>query len=86
MKFLENFKTGYVKEQLYFHAVRPLKEMDGLLKELMRGALSREIHKICKFKTFELLLRCPIWSSDTKKHQKLYYHYSHLKCLTNPFF
>ena len=40
MKFLENFKTGYVKEQLYFHAVGPLKEVDGLLKELMRGALS----------------------------------------------
>ena len=25
------------------------------------------IHNICKFKTFQLFLRCSIWTSDTKK-------------------
>ena len=75
LEFLENFQNTYVKEQSYFHVVGALEEMDRLLKDLIRSALSLEIHNICKFKPFELLLRCSIWSSDTKKHQKLYYRY-----------
>ena len=49
---------------LYVHAVGTLEETDGLLKDLIRSALSLVIHKICKFKTFLLLLSCSILSSD----------------------
>ena len=71
LEFLENFQNRYVKEQSHFHAVRALKEMDALLKDLIRSALSLEIRNSCKFKPFELLLRCPIWSSDTKITSKI---------------
>ena len=40
LEFLENFQNSYVKEQSYFHAVGTPKEMDGLIKDLMRSALS----------------------------------------------
>ena len=43
-----------ISEQLsksnHFHAVGTLKEMNGLLKDLIRSALSLVIHNICKFK------------------------------------
>ena len=47
-----------------------LEETDKLLKDLIRSALSLVIYNICKFKTFQLLLKCLIWSSDTKKTSK----------------
>ena len=43
-----------------------VEEIDWLLKDVKRSALNLLIHEICKFKTFEFLLRCWIWSSDTK--------------------
>ena len=43
-----------------------VEEIDWLLKDVKRSALNLLIHKICKFKTFEFLLRYWIWSSDTK--------------------
>ena len=52
LEFPENFQNSYVKEQLYFHAVGTLEKMDGLLKDLIRRAISLVIHNICKFKTF----------------------------------
>ena len=69
--FIENFKNRYVKEQSYFYAVGAHKEIDGLLKYLKRSALSLEIHNSCKFKPFELFLRCSTWSSDTKMTSKI---------------
>ena len=72
LEFLKNFQNSYVKEQMCFHAVGALKEMDGLLKDLIRNALSLECFKFsCQFKPFEFLLRCSIWSSDTKITSKL---------------
>ena len=57
-EFLEDFQNSYVKQQSCFHAVGALKEMDGLLKDLIGSALSLEVHNICKFKPFKLLVRC----------------------------
>ena len=72
LEFLENFQNSFVKEQSHFHAVGALKEMDGLLKDLIRSALSLECFKFsCQVKSFELLLRCSIWSSDTKITSKI---------------
>ena len=39
LEFPQNFRNSYVKKQLYVHAVDTLKEMDGLLKDLIRSAL-----------------------------------------------
>ena len=50
--FPKNVQDNYIKEQLYFPAVGTIKETDGLLKDLIRSALSLVIHSICKFKTF----------------------------------
>ena len=69
LKFPKNFQNSYVKKQSNFHAVGTLKETNGLLKDLI-SALSLVIHNICKFKTFQLFLRCSIWTSDTKKTSK----------------
>ena len=49
--FLENCQNNYVKEQLYFHAMGTVEETDGLLKNLLRSALSLVTHHNCKFKT-----------------------------------
>ena len=38
LEFLENFHNSYVKEPSYFYAVGALKEMDGLLKDLISSA------------------------------------------------
>ena len=65
------FQNSYIKEQSYFHGVGAIKEMDELLKDLIRSALSLEIHNSCKFIPFELLLRCSIWSSDTNITSKI---------------
>ena len=51
---------------MHLHAMGTVEEIDWLLKDVKRSALNLLIHKICKFKTFEFLLRCWIWSSDTK--------------------
>ena len=71
LEFSKTFKNSYVKEQSYLQAVGALKETDGLLKELIRSALNLVINYICKFKTFQLLLRYLIWSSETKKTFKI---------------
>ena len=84
LRFSENFKNSCVKEQLYVHIVGTLEETDGLLKYLLKSALSLVIHKISKFKTFLLLLRCPIWSFDTKNIQNCIFVISHLMHLTKP--
>ena len=47
--FPKNFQDSYINEQLYFPAVGTLEETDGLLKDLIRSALSLVIHSICKF-------------------------------------
>ena len=52
LEFPENFQKTYVKEQLYVHEVDTLEVTDGLLKDLIRSALSLVIPNICKFKTF----------------------------------
>ena len=83
--FPKNFQSSYVKEQLYVHAVDTLEETDGLLKDLLKSALSLVIHKIFKFKTILLLLRCSIWSSDTKNIPNCIIVIFHL-CLTKPSF
>ena len=51
---------------------------------LLKSALSSAIHKISKFKTFLLLLRCPIWSFDTKNIQNCIIVIFHLMHLTKP--
>ena len=79
----ENFQNSCVKEQLYVHTVGTPKETDGLLKDLIKSALSLVIHNVCKFKTFLFLLRCSIWSSDTKNIQNCIIVIFHL-CLTKP--
>ena len=84
LRFSENFKNSCVKEQLYVHIVGTLEETDGLLKYLLKSALSLVIHKISKFKTFLLLLRCPIWSFDTKNIQNCIIVIFHLMHLTKP--
>ena len=48
----ENFQNSNKKEQSYFHAVGTVEETDGLLKDLIRSALSSVIHNIYKFKRF----------------------------------
>ena len=48
LEFSENFQNGYVQEHSYFHAVGTLEEMDALLKDLIRSALSLVVHNICK--------------------------------------
>ena len=83
--FPKNFQCSCVKEQLYVYAVDTLEETDGLLKDLLRSALSLVIHKIFKFKTILLLLRCSIWSSDTKNIPNCIIVIFHL-CLTKPSF
>ena len=83
--FPKNFQSSCVKEQLYVHAVDTLEETDGLLKDLLWIALSLVIHKIFKFKTFLLLLRCSTWSSDTKNIPNCIIVIFHL-CLTKPSF
>ena len=45
-EFPKTFQNSCVKEQLYVHAVGTLQETDGLLKDLIRSALSLVIHKI----------------------------------------
>ena len=70
LEFPKKFQNSFVQEQSY--EVSTLKEMDELLKDLIRSAL-RAFKGICKF--FQLLLKCSIWSPDTKKHPRLYYHY-----------
>ena len=85
LEFPETFQNSYVKEQFYVHAVGTLEETDGLLKDLMRSALSLVINDICKYKTFLLLSRCSIWSSDTKNIQNCIIVIFHL-CLTKPYF
>ena len=46
LEFLENIQNNYVKKQPYFHAVNTLEETDGLLRDLIRSALSLLIHII----------------------------------------
>ena len=75
LEFLENFQNTYVKEQSYFHVVGALEEMDRLLKDLIRSALSLEIHNICKFNLLSSSLGLQFGLLILKKHQKLYYHY-----------
>ena len=50
--YTENFQNSYIKKQLHFPAVVILEEINELLKDLIRSALSLIIHDICKFKTF----------------------------------
>ena len=85
LEFPETFQNSYVKEQFYVHAVGTLEETDGLVKYFMRSALSLAIHDICKYKTFLLLSRCSIWSSDTKNIQNCIIVIFHLH-LTKPYF
>ena len=85
MELSKNFQNSCVKEQLYIHTVGTPEETDGLLIDLIKSALSLVIHNVCKFKTFLLLLRCSIWSSDTKNIQNCIIVISHL-CLTKPSF
>ena len=35
LRISQNFQNSYVKEQLYFHAVGTIQEMDELLKDLL---------------------------------------------------
>ena len=79
----EKFQNSCVKEQLYVHTVGTPKETDGLLKDLIKSALSSVLHNVRKFKTFLFLLRCSIWSSDTKNIQNCIIVIFHL-CLTKP--
>ena len=65
LEFFENFQNSYVKGQSFFRAVGTIEERDGLLKNLIRSALSLVTHDICKFKTF--YSRC----SDTEKTSKM---------------
>ena len=58
-----------------------LKKRMGYLK----SALSLAIHNVSKLKTFLLLPRCSIWSSDTKNIQNCIIVIFHL-CLTTPSF
>ena len=81
----KNFQNSCVKEQLYIHTVGTPEETDGLLIDLIKSALSLVIHNVCKFKTFLLLLRCSIWSSDSKNIQNCIVVIFHL-CLTKPYF
>ena len=71
LEFFENFQNSYVKGQSCFHAVGTLEETDGLLKDLIKSALSLVINNICKFKTFWFFQRCLISSSGTKKTFKI---------------
>ena len=80
----QNIPSSYVKEQSYVHAVGTLKEMDGSLKDIKTSALSLVIYNICRFKPFQLLVRCSIWSSDIKIIQNCIIIIFHLMCLSNP--
>ena len=84
-EFPKNFQNSCVKEQLYVVcSCSGYSRRNGwVLKDLIRSALSLVIHKICKFKTFLLLLRCSVWSSDTKNIQNCITVIFHLMCLTN---
>ena len=50
-EFFENFQNSCVKGQSYFHAAGTIEDTDGLIKDLIRSALSLVIHNICEFKT-----------------------------------
>ena len=80
LEFPQKFQNSFVQEQSY--EVSTLKEMDELLKDLIRSAL-RAFKGICKF--FQLLLKVQFGPLILKNILDCIIIIFHL-CLTNPSF
>ena len=74
LEFSPKFQNNYVKEQLYFHAVGTVEEIDELLKDLIRSVLNLLIHNLLIFppEVFDLV----------KNIQNCIIVIFHLMCLT----
>ena len=84
LNFLKSFRTAMSKSNHIFMKWVLSKKRMGY-SDLISSAVILVIHNICKFKTFYLLLRCLIWSSNTKNIQNCIIVIFHL-CLANPSF